>query len=379
MKKPNASPVFVQRVTKLAASLILLSLANTASAQRAVDTERFVPALDDEGFLAVQGTRTPGSELTDVGLFFSYALDELVVRLGDGSDLSVVEHRLVGDLSAQIGIGGRTAVAALIPLALVQTGYTLDSTEPDLPVFAIGDPLLLARFRVLGEDADDEPDLHDGPGAAIQIAAAMPAGQNDAFFGEGALRTDLRLLSDFHLLGAGAGAYLNWLHRFEPRTLLGSARFRDELGMGLAIKLPLPWVPGMAGVVEARCATDAGKPFSQKSTTAVETDLGARLNLGDATLTFAAGLGFLGAGAPTFRAVLGFWWSPRVHDADGDGIEDDEDECPPLAEDLDGFQDTDGCPDPDNDGDWVPDADDLCPNQTADADRDLNEDGCTDP
>jgi hypothetical protein len=207
----------------------------------------------------------------------------------------------------------------------------------------------------------------------------MPAGQKDAFFGEGALRTDLKLLGDFHLLGAGAGAYLGWLHRFEPRTLLGAARFRDELGMGVAIKVPLPWVPEAAGVLEARCATDAGAPFSEQATTSAETDLGGRLQLGDATLVTAFGLGFLGVGAPTLRAVLGLWWSPRVHDADGDGIEDDRDQCPPLAEDLDGFQDQDGCPDPDNDGDWVPDADDLCPDQAAEENRDLNEDGCTDP
>src|SRR6185369_1324974 len=31
-------------------------------------------------------------------------------------------------------------------------------------------------------------------------------------------------------------------------------------------------------------------------------------------------------------------------------------------EDPDGFQDADGCPDPDNDGDGVPDIDDQCPN-----------------
>src|SRR5690606_21141679 len=34
-----------------------------------------------------------------------------------------------------------------------------------------------------------------------------------------------------------------------------------------------------------------------------------------------------------------------------------------FAEDRDGFEDEDGCPDPDNDGDGVPDTDDKCPNQ----------------
>lgn len=37
---------------------------------------------------------------------------------------------------------------------------------------------------------------------------------------------------------------------------------------------------------------------------------------------------------------------PRVRDRDGDGIIDDRDDCPDEAEDVDGFQDVDGCPDP---------------------------------
>jgi len=50
-------------------------------------------------------------------------------------------------------------------------------------------------------------------------------------------------------------------------------------------------------------------------------------------------------------------------DQDGDGIPDRVDSCPSLPEDLDGFQDDDGCPDPDNDQDGVPDAKDACPNE----------------
>jgi outer membrane protein OmpA-like peptidoglycan-associated protein len=50
-------------------------------------------------------------------------------------------------------------------------------------------------------------------------------------------------------------------------------------------------------------------------------------------------------------------------DADGDGVADGADRCPKLKEDVDGFNDGDGCPDPDNDADTVPDASDRCPDQ----------------
>ncbi len=68
-----------------------------------------------------------------------------------------------------------------------------------------------------------------------------------------------------------------------------------------------------------------------------------------------------------------------VGDRDFDGILDDVDACPDQAEDKDGFQDTDGCPDPDNDGDGVLDAADKCPDKLEDKDGFEDADGCPDP
>jgi len=68
-----------------------------------------------------------------------------------------------------------------------------------------------------------------------------------------------------------------------------------------------------------------------------------------------------------------------VVDKDGDGIKDDVDKCPNEPEDKDGFQDEDGCPDLDNDGDGIPDAQDKCPNEAEDKDAYQDEDGCPDP
>ena len=66
-------------------------------------------------------------------------------------------------------------------------------------------------------------------------------------------------------------------------------------------------------------------------------------------------------------------------DRDGDGIPDDKDKCPDDPEDKDGFEDEDGCPDPDNDEDGILDVDDLCPNDPEDKDGFEDEDGCPDP
>ena len=65
-------------------------------------------------------------------------------------------------------------------------------------------------------------------------------------------------------------------------------------------------------------------------------------------------------------------------DSDHDMIPDNEDLCPNEAEDLDNFQDADGCPERDNDGDSVYDLVDKCPLQPEDQDGFQDDDGCPD-
>ena len=65
-------------------------------------------------------------------------------------------------------------------------------------------------------------------------------------------------------------------------------------------------------------------------------------------------------------------------DSDKDGIDDDNDKCPNEAEDKDGFQDADGCPDLDNDGDGIPDDKDKCPNDPETKNGYQDDDGCPD-
>lgn len=65
-------------------------------------------------------------------------------------------------------------------------------------------------------------------------------------------------------------------------------------------------------------------------------------------------------------------------DQDNDGIIDTADDCPDAKEDVDGFEDLDGCPDEDNDRDTIPDLVDKCPDVAEDLDGVLDKDGCPD-
>ena len=63
-------------------------------------------------------------------------------------------------------------------------------------------------------------------------------------------------------------------------------------------------------------------------------------------------------------------------DSDKDGILYFDDLCPEETEDLDGFEDADGCIDPDDDLDTIPDVSDKCREQPEDFDGFEDEDGC---
>jgi parallel beta-helix repeat protein len=65
-------------------------------------------------------------------------------------------------------------------------------------------------------------------------------------------------------------------------------------------------------------------------------------------------------------------------DNDKDGIYDSQDHCPDLAEDIDGFKDDDGCDDFDNDNDNIPDSADTCPNNAETYNSFKDDDGCPD-
>jgi outer membrane protein OmpA-like peptidoglycan-associated protein len=77
--------------------------------------------------------------------------------------------------------------------------------------------------------------------------------------------------------------------------------------------------------------------------------------------------------------VVGVEYTPVAVDTDDDTVVDQNDACPEQSEDLDGFRDGDGCPDPDNDGDGISDEEDECPHEPEDPDGFEDSDGCPDP
>jgi hypothetical protein len=203
-------------------------------------------------------------------------------------------------------------------------------------------------------------------------------GDQAGFINEPGVRLDAELIADFHVLGIGAGVMLGWKHRFIETELFGE-ELRHELEFGLGLKLPIPWIAGLGGEIGYHLATGVNDPFGDTGQTYSEAQLAIAYRSTSLHLRTGVGRGFhSGYGSVDVRAFATLGWAPRILDADGDGIPDDRDECG-SPEDFDGFEDEDGCRDPDNDGDLILDAEDACPNEASDEDRDEDEDGCTDP
>ncbi len=108
---------------------------------------------------------------------------------------------------------------------------------------------------------------------------------------------------------------------------------------------------------------------------AVTENFGARLDL-LGTITAGRGNKMVGEA----EAWLGLYYTlgGTPADTDGDGVPDRADACKAVREDVDGWQDSDGCPDDDNDGDGIADSADKCPLDAETVNKIKDTDGCPD-
>ncbi|MCA9536369.1 MAG: hypothetical protein KC593_21955 [Myxococcales bacterium] len=382
MHDETSSPPPVQRLLVWGACFLMgwagLLSAAPARAQRDLQVDDFRPAHDPNGFMGVQGTSTPGHLRWNVGLFTHYTFGLLRVNPSFTSQQVVVRHRLSMDALFQLGLGGRFALAVDVPFTPFQTGAprALADGGESLDGAALGDVRVTGRLRMLGAPADVTASRADGPGLAGMLTVTLPTAQGVGFQGSTLPEIDVAVIGDFHILNLGIGASLG--ARIRPdRVRIGDRVHGSELHWGLGVAMPLPIYPDLVALLEVRGSSG----FTGRYNSPTEVDLGLRFKLGSFHLSLMGGVGFphRAVGAPSARAMLGLRYAPEHGDKDLDGIPDNVDLCPLLPEDLDGFEDEDGCSDPDNDNDLIPDADDQCPNDTAEEDRDLDEDGCTDP
>jgi len=146
-----------------------------------------------------------------------------------------------------------------------------------------------------------------------------------------------------------------------------------SLGLSYRVLESLDLVAETYGSYQLGGSSDSKQKFSEEFVGGIKlfVEHNSYLMMGGGSRAFSTGFE-----AADVRLIHGFVYEPSIGDRDGDGYKDDQDQCPDEPEDFDGFQDGDGCPDPDNDNDGILDVDDRCPNIAEDRDGDHDEDGC---
>lgn len=342
-----------------------------AYAQVALDHYRPAPLATD-GFAT---SRADGLGHLKLGaqLQLDYGHDPLVLRGSSGKETSIVGDQLVGHAVLALGLLDKLTLFAGLPVQLSMKGAgTTDGA-------GVGDFWLGGRFTFLG-----------GPKRKIGLAAEGIANLPTATWSDSAQRFSGDEIGSYDLALMAEARVGRFIVGLRPGVRLRKREIIDE---ELSIGNELLFAGyAQVRVIEALSVyaevfgNTAFASFFEARATPVEALFGLKAWIRDLALGFAAGPGLTqGYGAAEYRlvGVVGYAQraksvSPRDLDPDRDSVRDPWDSCPAEREDWDGFEDKDGCPDPDNDGDGFLDPVDRCPNEAEDRDGFADEDGCLD-
>lgn len=373
-------------MTKLrAAALALFSLVISASgsAQSDFTLNRFRPAETPGDSFAVSDPADMGHVRIGAQLHLEYANDPLVLEVDGNETARVVAHQVSAHLSASLGLFNRLVIFVGTPVHLLMRG---DDEVGVTTAGGLGDLFAGARVRLLGE-------REDSVALALQLTATFPTAGGD-LRGDAFLSLHPELL--FEVRAAPLRITANLGGRIRENQTLGNTEMGDELTWGIGLAAAVygdylrPWETRV-DLVGQVYGTTAFQAFFEREETSLEGLIGAKLHHASGfTAGVGAGAGMTrGVGTPDARVLVNVGWaSPpdapsdepaRPGDRDADGILDVDDECPDDPEDIDGFEDANGCPDPDNDDDHILDVDDQCPLEPEDRDGWEDEDGCPDP
>ena len=424
--RPVRSPQFASvagarraRSLVVAAATCLGLTSTTAFAADAatLPVERFRPSLDSDGLTTTESGNVPGHLAYRSGLLLNYALNPLVIRDADNAVVgAIVAHRVAADALFSVGLYDRLSLGVDVPVTLAQVGGTLPSdlavvfgSDHALAGVGLGDIRVVPKFQVLREE-------RDGVSVAILPALTLPTASGLRFDGNG-----VGLEYGTSYLGEGPGAFA-----FVPEVAV-SGHVKDVLlagNLAYRTRRPVQYVNsldvnpefvyrGGAGVDvgafvsslksvfmygEFFGATPDKNPFglftdptltgehkavaqlNHRLANALEWAVGVRAPVaGGVSVEGGVGSGILpGYGSPDLRLFAGVRYENDEHDRDDDGVKDVADRCVDRAEDKDGYNDDDGCPDVDNDGDGLVDTADRCPDEAEDKDGFKDDDGCAD-
>lgn len=370
-------------VAVTALSLALSSSASVYAQQEpaSFSVERFELSLDRNGTLNVESGRVAGHLDWNASLWFGGSHAPLVLtRINEdgrthGGD--IVGFRMGGSLMGSVGLFDLLQVGLIVPVVTYQSRNSDPAgavgSIPALSVAGVGNIRIAPKVAIVRED-------EAGIAVALVPTLVLPTISRDAYIGGESFEfaPTVAVSKAFGSLNTNFNVGARVL---EQREWLG-IDIDDELTASIGASFDLEGLTSVPLGIDASvaAATLLKDPTASTQQNYVEALAGARYRFGPMLAFAAVGAGGGGGyGTPDVRGLLGLRVASANLDPDGDGIEGDDDACPQNAEDYDGFEDKDGCPEADNDGDRFEDAVDGAPNFAEDYDGFEDDDGIPDP
>ncbi len=306
------------------------ALAQTSPSSPDLNAQIFRPSIDGQRTLLVDDATVSRRFRPSARLLFQYVNDPLVYVVDD-QQTRVVSDIVQADALLAVAYD-RLRLGLDIPVYLLASGIEGDEN-------GLGDVGAEARLVLL----DPERDLF---GLGLEGRLDFPTANMANSLGNSGLSYqvggifDLRIEDTLIALNVGTKGV--------PETILDNVTIDDQFyyRAGLAQSLLDDDEAGIS--VELGGAFNYGESLTNTPSVPVEGLLGGWVRVGDFVLRAGGGIGLTeGIGAPDARVLLGVGYEPpTTADRDRDGILDDDDECRTEPEDIDGYKDKDGCPDP---------------------------------
>ncbi|WP_437632451.1 OmpA family protein [Sorangium sp. So ce854] len=366
-----------------------------------MDLHLFRPAVDSKGLFSVNGADILGANDISLGLVLDYGHNIMPLSENDRGTEMMLNHAFQGTFQFNYGIANFLVLGLSVPVVLngakavddIGPGPGANYDDDALDAQVLGNLALHAKVRLLRPD-QDVIGLALIAQAGVGVGGSQDFASDPGFFfwPQIVLEKRLGITNPFRVaLNAGYRGHTGENPAFGLRQdgmtfqlKEGDFKYSDLItgGFGLSYRVLTP----LDLVAETYLTQQVGGGESSRQKLSAEAIGGIKLFIErNSFLMLGAGVGYTpGFQAAEQRATIGFVFEPSIGDRDGDGIKDDQDDCPDEPEDYDGFQDTKadsppgkyGCPDPDNDEDGILDVDDRCPNNPEDRDGDEDDDGC---
>ncbi len=365
--------------------LVALALLSGLAAPRAAQADpgmrlmRLQPAAGGPHYFQTYGSQVLEHLQVSGSLTLDYANLPLRVVDEQGKELAqILEGQTVLHGTVGLGFADRFELSLGLPMVLAQSSGDLSAAgrpNESIAGSATGDFRIVPRVALLDN-------REGGPGLSLFLSTSVPTGSAADFVSEAGVTFLPGLAADFRFaphgrVGLNAGYLLRGAGEFLGKDI------GDELSFGFGAEVPLggeslSLLADLFGGITAE-----GQRSLSSQEVPLEYLLGVRW-YGPAGITLSVGAGSgltQGFGNPSQRVVaqLSLGTPSRSRDPDGDRILGDDDACPFEAEDFDGIEDHDGCPDLDHDQDGVLEPNDRCPDEPEDRDGFKDKDGCPDP